>query len=703
MGKRIKVVRQAETAECGLACLVMIARAHGGDVDLNGVRQYFTLSMTGVTLRDIITMASQMGFSSRGLRLSMSSLEDLKTPCILHWNINHFVVLESVKSDRLLVHDPALGTRHYTLEEASKHFTGIALELQPVADFTPLISRTKITLSDLWDKITGWKWPAIYILLMSIVVQFTALVLPLFLQLAVDTAIPSGNKGLILQLSLAFGFLYFINVMSQAVRDWTILNIGQSVTFQIVGNVVHHLLHLFPDYFQKRNVGDIINRIESTQPIQHAFTQSVVAALLDAVMFLATIAFMLMFSWKLTLGVLLSFAFYFALVALTFSRKKVLEEEEMVSRSKEQSYVIETIRSSSVIKLFGREAEREASWRNLFAEVVNAGVKLGRLRIFLDTARRLIFSAQVIFVVYLGTVFIITDSSGFTIGMLFAFLSYRQQFEERAKALVERGVEFGLLRLHLERLSDIVQAPKESSDAQPHITGPIEDVAGSIELANINYAYSDNAPYVLNGVSLSVKAGEFLAICGTSGGGKSTLLKVMQALIVPNSGSIKIDGLPLETFGAMNWRRQIGVVQQEDSLLTGTLADNISFFDPEVNMEKVIQSAKEASIHNYISTLPMGYENMVGEMGAALSGGQKQRVMLARALYRDPKVLFLDEGTANLDQITEKAIGETISKMQMTRIVVAHRPELVNRADRVLEIRNGTVTCLREQPLAPKI
>ncbi len=402
-------------------------------------------------------------------------------------------------------------------------------------------------------------------------------------------------------------------------------------------------------------------------------------------MVIATVVLMLLYNWKLALTAVAFTVAYLIVSLVLFPFMRSRQEELIAKRATENTHTIETIRASRAVKLFGRETERENAWRNLYADVINAGVSYGRLEIGNRFASSLLFGLQTVLIVYFGARYILAGEM--SVGMLFAFLSYRQNFAATAEALVNKGIEFRMLGLHLERLSDIVQSAKEEGLDAP--VSEIRKVKGRIELEEIGFRYDPNELLLFEDISLCVQPGEFLAIAGPSGGGKTTLLKVMLGLLKPESGVVRVDGLPLHSLGLRNWRAAVGAVMQDDQLLSGSIADNIACFDPQIDMDRVIECAKLARAHDDINRMPMHYLSTIGDMGAALSGGQRQRLLLARALYHKPQVLFLDEGTANLDLESERRIGETISDMRITRIVVAHRPELLGRADRVFTMVGG--------------
>jgi ATP-binding cassette, subfamily B, bacterial CvaB/MchF/RaxB len=269
-------------------------------------------------------------------------------------------------------------------------------------------------------------------------------------------------------------------------------------------------------------------------------------------------------------------------------------------------------------------------------------------------------------------------------------MSYRQHFTDKAVQLIEKALEFRLLGLHLERLSDIALTPLEPGHDQP--LSYVREVVGRIELRNVFFRYSDTEPFVLENINLTIEPGEFVTITGPSGGGKTTLVKIMLGLLQPTSGEVLIDGLALSVIGVRAYREQVSAVMQEDQLLSGSIADNICFFDAEFNHEKMVHCAQLAAIHDEIMSMPMSYNSLVGDMGSSLSGGQKQRILLARALYRVPRILFLDEGTAHLDVDNERCIHATLRSLDMTRVSIAHRPDTVSGAERVVRVAKTIVS-----------
>lgn len=675
-----------EAAECGLVCLAMIARYWGHDVDLIGLRQRFSVSLAGASLRAIMDQADSLSFATRALRIELEELDKVKTPAILHWDMDHYVVLKSVRGGKVTFHDPARGVRQLPIKEVSQHFTGVALELTPAKEFKVVEARAKTRIQDLWSSIDGFWGVLGHVLFLSVALQVVAFAMPFQMQLVVDDAIFRGDRDLLGILAVAFGGLMIVQALISAIRGWTLAAAGQMLSFQMIGNLVRHVMRLPADWFERRHVGDILSRIGSSKPIEDAITRGAIAALLDGVMGIVAGVILFLYSPFLAMIVIIGIVLNFAVTMAFYPVMRYRMEENIVVAAKQQSHLMETVRAAITIKLMGREGAREATWRNLFAETINTEFSLTKYQIIQSFIQSIISGLQGVVLIYLAATQIL-DAKGFSVGMLYAFLSFSGTFSERISAFISQIIQFRFLGLHLERLGDIVQAKPDAATLRPLMTAP----AGVIELRDVSFQYGAADRMILENVNLKIEAAEFVAIIGPSGAGKSTLCKLMLGLYPPTKGEIHLDGQLATPDLWRGWREHVGLVSQDDRLLSGTIADNISFFDPALNLERVKESAIRAQVHMEIERMPMQYLSLVGDMGSILSGGQRQRILLARALYRNPRVLILDEGTANLDAANETAIADVIEAMDITRIVIAHRPILIERAQRIFYVDNGHV------------
>jgi ATP-binding cassette, subfamily B, bacterial CvaB/MchF/RaxB len=679
---RLPVIQQTEAAECGLACLAMISSYHGRRIDLNTLRRRHPVSLKGATLRALIQVASQMHFVCRPVRFELGHLRRLHMPTIVHWDMNHFVVLKSVTRRGILVHDPASGKRLFPIAEASKHLTGVALELSPSEGFRPKDERARLPFSTFWTQLRGSRHALVQILILSAVLEIFVIASPFYLQLTIDEVIARGDADLLFVLALGFGLLAAIKVGSTAIRSLVILVVQNVLHFEIGARLFHHLVRLPIAYFEKRHIGDILSRFNSIEPIRSALAEGMIGATIDGLMALATLAMIFVYSTQLALVVLAAFVLY-AVVRLGLYR--LLRERSLATieaKAHENSTFIETLRAVQSLKIFNREGDRETQWLNRYGDVVSANVRLGRAKIAFATINDALFGLENVVTIYLAARLALSNS--LTIGMIFAFMSYKQHFTEKAVQLVEKALDFRILELHLERLADIALSPLERGHDQ--VLAYTRQIRGRIELRNVFFRYAETEPFVLEDINFIIEPGEFVAVMGPSGAGKTTLIKIMLGLLEPTRGEVLIDGVPLSTIGPRAYREHVGAVMQEDQLLSGSVADNICFFDPSFDQDRMIQCTQLAGIHEEIMAMPMSYNSLIGDMGSSLSGGQKQRVVLARALYRLPRILFLDEGTAHLDVENEIKINDALKRLQMTRISVAHRPEISGGANRTLRI-----------------
>ncbi len=680
--KRLPIILQTELAECGSACLAMVASYHGHKMSIEAIRQYLPSSLKGLSLKEIMQAATKLHLMPRALRLDLEQLCNLKCPAILHWNLDHFVVLESVQGNKVVIHDPAQGKRILSLEEVSDNFTGVALELTPTNEFEQKSDIRKVKITELLRSVTGLKRALFQILLLSLVLQIFVLVSPFFMQITVDHVIAASDEHLLLALALGFGLLALIQMAATALRSWMILYLNSTLDVQLLANTLRHLLKLPLDYFEKRHLGDIISRFGSLRSVIALFTQGLIASIVDGIMAIATLVMMFVYSPKLAFIVLVAVFIYIIVKVITFRLNEQYKQESIVLSAKESTNFMETVRAVQTIKLFSKESQRESMWLNQYAASLNAGIKLGKLEIIIAAINQTVFPIAGVLIVWVGAQEIM--DSVFSIGMLYAFFSYQTQFTGKVSALIDILVEFKLAGVDLERVSDIVHAEIEQNNAQ--LLGKPLALKGEIEVKNLYFRYAENEPYVFQNLNFTITSGETIVIVGASGCGKSTLLKVLLGLFPPTSGDVLYDKTNITQIDTTSLRTQIAAVMQEDCLVAGSIAENIAFSDPQIDMQRVQTAAQMAAIHNEISQMPMGYNSLVGDMGTTLSGGQKQRIFLARALYVNPKILFLDEASSHLDTHTESIINSSIKEMSITRVIIAHRKETIALADRVIDL-----------------
>lgn len=687
-GARLPLVLQTEAAECGLACLAMVSGYYGASSDLAELRRRFGLSLRGATLKDVVRIADQLGLASRPVRLELEELAQLSLPSLLHWDLNHFVVLKRASQSGVVIHDPAVGARRLSLSEVSKHFTGVALEFSPVGGFTVAQAAPRLQWRGLLGRLVGLKRSLAQLFVLALAIQVFAIVSPLFMQWVVDNALVTADQDLLLTLTIGFSLLLLIRVSVSAMREWLLIALGASLKVQGRANLFSHLVHLPASYFEARHLGDVMSRFGSQETILQAITTDAVEAVLDGLLASFTMGVMFLFAPTLAVIVVAGACLYALLRWVSYTPLRHASAEAIVWAARRDSHFLETLRGIKTIKLFNSQDERRSHWLNLLVETINRQLTTQKLQLLFRVANSLLTGVLAILIVWLGAQRVLENT--FSVGLLLAFISYKDQFLDRVSNLINKMLDLQLLRLHAERLADIALTPPEVHE-QPVEQGTRERRPAAIEARNLRFRYSENDPWVLDGVNLRIDAGESVAIAGASGCGKTTLLKLLTSLLQPTEGEILIDGQPLARLGVQRYRSMIGVVMQDDQLFAGSIADNISFFSAAPDLRRIEECAQLAAVHDEIVAMAMGYGTLIGDMGTVLSGGQKQRVLLARALYHDPVILLLDEATSHLDGAREKEVSAAIRVRQVTRVIVAHRQETIRSADRVITLKEGKV------------
>ncbi|GIL05057.1 MAG: colicin V biosynthesis protein [Betaproteobacteria bacterium] len=680
-GREVPLILQSEAPECGIACVAMVASFHGFRTDLSAMRLRLAPSMKGVTLKHIAAIADTMKLAARGVQAPLNALGQLRLPAILHWDMNHFVVLTKVAGNRITVHDPAQGKRVLSLDQASRHYTGVAMELTPAAGFVQRDEREKVRAWQLLQTAAGMKGAIAQVLLLSLVLEVFAIASPFFVQLVIDRVVVGRDRDLLTVLGLGFGLLVLMQVAVTAVRAWLGVYLSTHLNLRLLDTLFGQLLRLPLAWFEKRHIGDIVSRFRSIDAIQRTLTLTFVETMVDGVMVVLTLLVMLWYSPLLTAIVVGAAAAYGAVRWAFYGPQRRALDEQIVHEAKAGTHFIETLRGMMAIKLNMREPERRAAYQNLVVEQTNAGVRSQAIAIAHRSANGLIFGLENVAVIWLAALLVMDGR--FSVGMLFGFLAFKLLFLTRVNNLVDKAIEFRMLDLHAERIADIALATPEAAAGGPSQEAPKVPLA--IEGKGLGFSYGVEG-FVFRGVDFSVKPGETVAIVGPSGSGKTTLVKVLVGLLDRSEGTLAANGRDVRDWDRAAYRSRIGVVMQDDQLFVGTIEDNISFFDPQHDPERVRACARIAKIDAEIETMPMQYNTMVGSLGMALSGGQKQRILLARALYRRPHILFLDEAFDQLDLAREREITEQLKTLGIGLVIVSHRPETVRAVDRLVTL-----------------
>ncbi|EOF6511786.1 peptidase domain-containing ABC transporter [Salmonella enterica] len=680
--RRVPVIHQTESSECGIACLAMVFGHYGKSIDLFSLRQQFNISSRGATLYSIRTIAVQMGMTARALSLDLNELNVLRRPCILHWNFNHFVVLVSVKRNGFVLHDPARGRIIVSKAEASKCFTGIALELWPGSKFRRERVKKRLNLVTLINSIHGIKGALLKIFALSIVVEAIGLILPAGTQLVMDHALPAGDRGLLSMICISLMFFILLRATVSTSRAWISLIMGTLVNIQWQSGLFSHLLRLPLSYFERRKLGDIQSRFGSLNTLRTTFTTSMVGAIMDGIMVCGLLIMMLLYGKSLTWVVFGFILVYIAIRLFTYTYYRQLSEEQLIMEARVSSYFMETLYGIAAVKMQGMTDRRHTHWFNLQTDAINTGIRVTKMDLFFGGLNIFISACEQTIILWLGISLVMDNEM--TIGMFVAFGAYRMQFSDRISTLVGFLLQLRMMSLHNERISDIALNEQESVKPDIPVSEKITPV--SLEVKSLTFRYDQQSMPVFSELNLTVSPGESVAIIGPSGSGKTTLMKVLCGLFKADSGQVLIDGNDIQQMGVNNYRKITGCVMQDDRLFSGTIRENICGFSENIDDEWMAECAKASFIHDTIMSMPMGYDTLTGELGEGLSGGQKQRLFIARALYRKPRILFMDEATSALDSKSENYVNSAIKSLNITRIIIAHRESTIKSVDRVFSL-----------------
>jgi len=677
----VPLILQQERSECGLACVAMVAAHFGRTENLQTIRTMVGGAGRGSTLKDLVEVSHQLKLVPRTLRLPLRELPRVRLPAILHWKMDHYVVITRISRKGATILDPATGKRRVVPSELDQCFTGVALELQPAADFSkgeaPVLTITGIAK-------TFRRLPRFLLLMLALllVIQLLSLVPAIVTQLLIDNIVQGQDRSWLLGLLAGMGSIMLAATVLEAMRQWIALYAGTRLAADSSSSVLFHLFSLPPRFIQSRQVGGLMSRVESLNPVRQAITEQGINAIVHATVLLTTLAVMSFYSLTLAAITLLSALLVAGLLLAVVPATRRLSAEQIVQTASQNTSLLETLRATTAVFTLGLGKLRLSHWQVHFHAGLDATVKRGRLKILQESGAGIIQAFDQVLFLGVGITGVLDQS--ISLGALFAFFTLRGRFTASAMTLMSTIQSFLMLKVHTQRLSDIVLA----KPLPPPAAGAVQKrINGTIVANDLRFRYASDA-WVLDGFSCEIRAGSSVVIAGPSGGGKTTLLKLLSGQLVPDAGQLEYDGFDRALWHADKLREQFGVVSQDDALFQGTITENICCFDPQPDIARVQQVALMAQLWHDIQAMPMRLHTLVGDMGCCLSGGQRQRLCLARALYRRPRILFLDEATSHLDAAMEKKILERIQGLRITTISVAHRPDIISRAARVIFVGN---------------
>lgn len=694
--KRVSPVLQTEATECGLACVAMISAYFDNNISLRELRLHYPVSLKGASLGSVMRVCKHVGLSTRPIRTEIEGLKHTRLPCILHWNFNHLVVLESITEDYASIVDPVGGARDCDMADFSKSFTGVALEVWPGSDFTQQEKPSDLSIRQIIGKVQGLRNSAFALFGLALVLEIFTSIAPYFLQLVIDAAILTGDRNTLALICGGFILILLLKDVLTGIRSWFLMYLGNQLNIQWKTNIFHHLMSLPIDYFEKRHAGDVASRFLSVDAIQKMLTTAFIESAIDGLMSFVVLVVLFLYSPQLAALVLLSCVFYVGVRTILNKYIWTAARDEVFYSAKQQSHLLETIRGIRTIKLLNKETQRVGAWLSFYGNQISAKVAVQKIEIFNRLSRLLIFDLQNIAIVWFGAALVIEGK--YSLGVLMAFLSYKLLLESRVSAFVDNIYTIKNINLQCERLADILLTTPEKRATHQD---PVK-IVPKLEFRNVYFQYALFEEPVLRNISFSIEEAESVAIVGPSGCGKSTIAKVLLGIHNSTSGQIMIGESEVRFLGAERLRDLISAVLQDDVLFSGSIMDNISSFDDNIDFLWMDECARLANIRGDIVAMPMQYSTLIGDMGTVLSGGQKQRILIARAIYRKPRILIMDEATSHLDLENEKMVSAAIKSLRITRILIAHRKETILSADRVFVMSNGEIQHIFDKEAASK-
>lgn len=694
--RRVPVIRQLATTDCGAACLAMVLSFFGRKTTLDEVRARIPLSRDGASAAQLVATAAEFGLRGRGVRLEAKDLHLLPSGSILHWGFQHFVVLERKTRHFADLVDPSFGRRRVSLRTVGKQFTGVALVFE---HHSPLPQSTwhSPSLLPLLHRTTqhAGRWPQVAML--SIVLQVLALALPGLTGAVVDAVVPRADVDLLWVLLLAFCVLALIYGVAGYTRSLLLLELRTHLDFRLSFGFLEHLISLPYAFFLRRSAGDLLTRLQGMATVREVLTTSILSALVDGSLVAAYLLLIGLVDVNLVLLVTGLAVLQTLIYLLARQRQRLLLAADLEEQARAHSYEVELIGGMETLKSLGCEQRVLMHWSGLYVDVLNMGIRRGQLQSLTDALLSALRLLGPLLVLLYGAFAVL--SSRYSLGTMLALSALGSACLDPIYRLIQAGTQLGVARVHFERLAEVMHTAPERAASLSLLSIPTETtpvlttptLRGDVTLQEVTLRYSATATAAVQSVSLAVKAGQFVAIVGATGSGKSSLARLMIGLYPPTSGAVLLDGVDLTDLDLGAVRRQLGVVTQHTDLFATTIRQNIAMSHPAASLSEVESAAQLAQIHDDIMAMPLKYETPLTDRGLSLSGGQRQRISLARALLRRPAILLLDEATSALDAQTESHLQSALAQLDCTRIVIAHRLSTIYRADLIVVMEHGQI------------
>lgn len=681
--RRIPFVEQVSTADCGPACLAMVAGYHGRQVPLSSIRAMVGGDRDSVDAATLIAAGEELGLGGRAVSLEIEALGELPRGAILHWDFRHFVVLDRVRRGGVDIVDPGFGRRCVSWNETNASFTGVALLFEPVRPFAAPRRGSR----DLWGyaaKLLGQRSLLSTALVASLLLQVVGVGVPVLTGFVIDQVIPHADVTLLWALVGGVGIFALSYFLASTLRGLLLLGLRARLDVGMSLGLLDHLLALPFSFFQQRSVGDLLMRLHGPVMIREAVSNGAMALLLDGLLVVVNVVLLLLTSPRLLAVVLGLGLCDLLLLLLARHRQRDLAAEQLHRQAALDSHSVEVLAAVETLKASGSEDRAAGRWHDLFVDALNADLARGKANAVLQALSATLRLLAPFLILAFGAEQVM--GGHLSLGQMIAASTLGFAVLGPLSSLMATGNQLQLLETQLARVRDVLEMPREGAGREQR---PAHALAGAVTLEHVDFQYGRRGQQVICDVSIEIRPGERIAIVGPSGGGKSTLARLILGMLEPSRGRVLFDGVDLAGIEPRSLRRQLGIVTQDSSLFNASIRSNIAFGDPSVTLSAVVEAAKQAAIHEDVAAMPLGYETLIADRGSALSGGQRQRLALARALVRRPRILVLDEATSHLDTLTEHSVQRALDDLAATRVIIAHRLSTIASADRILVLDGG--------------
>jgi ATP-binding cassette subfamily B protein len=689
--KRFALVHQAEEMDCGAACLAMICKHYNIPMTLGKLRELANVTTQGATLESLARVGESLGFTTRGVQCTYQALLGFEMPFIAHWEGYHYIVVYGLSPQHVWVADPGPGFRKLTREEFEKGWTGTCLLFNPGTELIQIAASRSP-----WVRFVGYLKPYKKILLnlfiATFIIQLLGVAPPVIIQHILDRVIVHQNVSLlhvlIIGLVISNVFVQLTSVLRAYLSNFMIRNMD----FAMMSHFLRHALSLPLPFFAKRKTGDIFARFQENQKIRAFLTESTITTVLNLLMLFIYFTILFLYSVKMTL-LLIGFVIPLLILTVTVTpRLKAYARQVFAASTDAESILMEIIGGAETVKGMGIERPMRLKWEKKYAGSLDVQYRAQRFNILVGLISQLLNAATTIAILWLGANLVLAQE--LTIGQLIAFNALMGSALAPLLGLVRLWNQVHEAGVAMERLGDILDMEPEQRTEEISSRVILPDLQGDIRLDGVYFRYGGNeTAYVLENISFAIQPGQLVAIVGQSGSGKTTLAKLLVGFYRQSEGKMTVDGYDMDVIDKEYYRSQIGYVMQSNLLFSGSIAENIASGDDNPDRRRIVEVAKLADAHGFISGMPLGYEQIVGERGMGLSGGQMQRLCIARALYHDPRLLIFDEATSALDTQSESNILNSMQDILKgrTAVVIAHRLSTIMQADKILVLYKGAI------------